>query len=158
MSEPPIPTEEIYGSWRLVSWRQTILGTGEIVAADDDNPDSGYITYGRDGRFLGLIVRGARPRVESVSAITDTLATELFRTMVAYGATFEFDGRTIVHHIDISWNEAWTGTTQTRDVSRDGDRLVYRTRPAPDAQDGRPSIVTLVWERVRTIEPFPQTS
>ena len=53
------------------------------------------------------------------------------------------------HHIDISWNELWTGTTQFRDVKKDGNRLIYTTHPAPNARDGKMSITTLVWEKVK---------
>ncbi|WP_374296745.1 lipocalin-like domain-containing protein [Sphingomonas sp.] len=148
MSGLPIPIEALYGAWRLVSERRTILETGETVDTAPDNAPSGYISYSRDGRFLGLIVRGTRPRATDIAAITDDQGTQLFRSMISYGARFEFDGYTVVHHIDISWNETWTGTTQVRDVSRDGDRLIYRTRPAPHYIDGKPSIGILVWERV----------
>jgi hypothetical protein len=53
------------------------------------------------------------------------------------------------HHIDISWNEIWTGTTQIRDVKKEGDRLIYTTRPAPFVSDGKMSVVTTVWEKVK---------
>ena len=32
-------------------------------------------------------------------------------------------GDLIEHHIDASWNEVWTGTTQMRHVAKDGDRV-----------------------------------
>ena len=44
-----------------------------------------------------------------------------------------FDGSKVVHHLDLSWNEVWTGTINIRDVKRDGDRIIYVTRPAPFA-------------------------
>jgi hypothetical protein len=51
--------------------------------------------------------------------------------MLAYSGTYKFDGKTIEHHIDLSWNQIWSGTTQVRDIKKDGDRLIYTTRPAP---------------------------
>jgi hypothetical protein len=69
--------------------------------------------------------------------------------MTAYGGTYEFDGKTVQHHIDISWNEAWTGTTVIRELKRDGDKLVYSSPAAPFSGDGRMSVVTLVWEKVQ---------
>jgi hypothetical protein len=32
---------------------------------------------------------------------------------------------------------------------KDGDRLIYTTRPAPFVGDGEMSVQTLVWEKVR---------
>jgi hypothetical protein len=43
----------------------------------------------------------------------------------------------------------WTGTTVIRDLTRDGDKLIYTTRPAPFSGDGKMSVVTVVWERVK---------
>jgi len=45
------------------------------------------------------------------------------------------DGETIEHHIDGSWNQVWTGTTQIRNVKKDGDRLIYTTQPGPSPID-----------------------
>jgi len=81
--------------------------------------------------------------------MTDQQRAELHRTMTAYGGTYTFDGSKAVHHIDLSWNEVWAGTTNIRDVRRDGDRIIYTTRPAPFASDGKMSVVTLVWEKLK---------
>jgi hypothetical protein len=106
-------------------------------------------TYGKDGRMMVIIVRGDRPKAESIEKMTDQQRAELHRLMTAYGGTYKFDGNTMEHHIDISWNELWTGTTQFRDVKKDGNRLIYTTHPAPNARDGKMSITTLVWEKVK---------
>jgi len=73
----------------------------------------------------------------------------LFDSMTAYAGTFKFDGKTLEHNVDISWNEMWTGTTQIREVTRDGERLSISTRPQPSPRDGWISITTLVWEKVK---------
>jgi hypothetical protein len=99
--------------------------------------------------MLVLIVTDGRPKPESVEKITDQDRAKLFRTMTAYGGTYEFDGRTVQHHIDISWNEVWTGTTVIRELKREGDKLVYSSPAAPFSGDGRMSVVTLVWEKVQ---------
>lgn len=134
------------GTYKLVVEGRQILGTGEVVPVP--NPQ-GYITYGDDGRMLVLIVRSPRPKPNSVEATTDQERAELLRTMTAYGGTYEFDGKLIKHHIDISWNEVWTGTTEVRSVTRDGDRLVYTTPPFHFHTDGKLSVNTLIWEKLR---------
>ncbi|MEW6341837.1 MAG: lipocalin-like domain-containing protein [Pseudomonadota bacterium] len=49
----------------------------------------------------------------------------------------------------MSWNESWTGTTQVRQVKVDGDRLIYTTPPFRFFVDGKMSVVTLIWEKVK---------
>ena len=121
-----------------------MLDTGEVKTFSNEQ---GYISYGDDGRMLVLIVRGDRPKPESLAKTTNEQRVDLFRTLMSYGGTYKFDGKTMEHHIDISANEVWTGTTQIRDVQIDGDRLILATRPAPSS-DGKMSVQTLVWEKI----------
>jgi hypothetical protein len=69
--------------------------------------------------------------------------------MVAYAGTYKFDGKTVEHHIDISANEISTGTIIRRLVKREGDRIVLTTPPSPRARDGKITIMSLMWERVK---------
>ena len=84
---------------------------------------------------------------ESIEKITDQERSDLLRTMTAYAGTYKFDGSKVEHHIDISMNETWTGTTQVRSVKRDGERLVYTTPAFRFHTDGKMSINTLIWEK-----------
>ena len=136
---------ELPGTYKLISTTQTILETGQAVAMNH----TGFIMYGRDGRMMVLILTGDRPKPASIDKITDQERVELFRSMVAYGGTYKFDGTTIEHHIDISSNEVWTGITQIRDVKHEGGRLILITRPAPNPFDGKMVRATLVWEKVQ---------
>src|SRR5262249_50409132 len=135
--------DELVGTYKLVSEHRKMVDTGEIVSM----PNSlGYMTY-MDGRMLALLVRRPRPVPESIDKVTDHQRVELFNTMVAYGGTYRFDGNKVEHWIDISWIEALTGTTVIRDLNKEGDKLVYTTRPARSV-DGKMSVYTLVWEKV----------
>jgi Lipocalin-like domain len=139
---------DIVGTYRLISSNRVILETGETEDSFGKNP-VGYISYGPDGRMMVIIVFSDRPKPESLDKMTDQDRANLFRTMTAYGGTYTFHGNRIEHHIDISWNELWTGTTVVRDIRRDGDRLIYTTKPAPFPRDGKMSVNTLVWEKVK---------
>ena len=134
------------GTYKLVVEQRTIVDTGEVVPVT--NPQ-GYITYGNDGRMIVLIVRYPRPKPESIEKTTDQERADLLRTMTAYAGTYKFDGSKIEHHIDLSMNEVWTGTTQVRFIKRDGERLVYTTPPFHFHTDGKMSINTLIWEKVK---------
>ena len=152
MSTNEILIEDLFGTWKLVSMQRTITATGEIVDLNPaGNPPFGFLMYGNDGRMLVLNLTSGRPKPNSLDAITDEQRVQLFRTMVAYGGTYTTDGHSVVsHHVDISWNECWTGTTQVRSVTREGERLVYTTTsPAPGVLDGKLGTVRLVWERVK---------
>ncbi|MCC6008949.1 MAG: lipocalin-like domain-containing protein, partial [Rhodobacteraceae bacterium] len=111
-----------------------------------------YINYGDDGRMLVLIVGHDRTRPAGKVA-TDAEAASLFRSMVSYGGTWEFDGTTMLHLVDISWGESWTGTRQKRRVTIAGDNLVLSSGPDPDPIDGVYSIRRMTWRRL----PAPTT-
>jgi hypothetical protein len=148
---PPVGPSAVslVGSYKLVSSTRKVLDTGEVSDTFGTQP-GGYIIYTSNGRMLVLIVsdKNARPTLESGVAPTDEQAAKLFRTMQAYGGTYEFDGHAVKHHIDMSWNQTWTGTTQVRDLQKDGDKLIYTTRPYPFPADGKMSVVTVVWQKV----------
>lgn len=138
--------DELTGTYKLISRSRVLVDSGQVEIFDHAQ---GFITYSNDGRVLVLIVEGNRPKAESLEKMTDQQRVGLFRTMNAYGGTYKFDGKTIEHHIDISHNEVWTGTTQIRDIKKEGGKLIYTTRPAPFVGDGKMSVLTVVWEKVK---------
>ena len=146
----PLPASaagtELAGTYQLVSSSTRHLDTGATVP--DENA-KGFIMYGADGRMLVLITYGDRPKAESSAKLTDEQRAGLFRTMLAYGGSYEFDGKTVKHHVDICADEVRCGTTVIRDVRVDGDRLIYTTMPQPGPLDGRMIVITLVWQKLR---------
>jgi lipocalin-like protein len=139
--------DKLWGTWRLVSFTRTYTESGQTVDAFGKEPQ-GFITYGRDGRMSVFIVKSGRPKVADVATIDDATRIELFKTMLAYGGTYTFDGKTVTHHIEISSNESWTGTDQIRNVKLDGRKLVLTTNPQTNATDGKMTVAILTWERV----------
>ena len=73
----------------------------------------------------------------------------MFRSVLAYAGTYTIEGNKVTHHVDISWNEVWTGTHQTRIARFDGDRVHLSTKPTPDPVDGRLSVRTMTWEKMK---------
>jgi hypothetical protein len=59
--------------------------------------------------------------------------------MVAYSGRYTIEGDKVVHHVDISWNESWTGTDQVRFLNLEGDKLTV-TAPV-DAVSGLDAIL-----------------
>lgn len=140
--------ERLVGTWRLVSFTQTILTTGETIDVFGQAPQ-GFITYGTDRRMMVLMVKDTRPRPSDLASITDEERADLFRTMVAYAGTYAFDGSVVTHHLDISWNQIFTDTDQVRNIEINGCKLIMSTNPQPRSQDGRTAVSVLTWERLQ---------
>jgi hypothetical protein len=140
--------DRLYGTWRLMSEVATVTATGEPRYIYGKMPH-GFISYGRDGRMLALGVSSERPVPATVAKITDRERVDLFNTMFAYGGTFTFDGKDITHHVDVSYNEVWTGMNLLRHVRFEGDRLTLTTDPTPSPLDGKMVVATLIFEKVK---------
>jgi hypothetical protein len=138
---------QLVGTYRLVSYRRTVSATGESEDLYGKSPQ-GYITYGREGRMMALFVKDQRPMPSELAKMTDQERANLFKTMVAYGGTYDYDGKTVTHHIDVSWNQIWTGTDVVRTVSFDGRRITLITKPAANPTDGKMGVTVLTWEKV----------
>jgi Lipocalin-like domain len=139
--------EKLYGTWRLVSDVRQDVETGAKTDNFGKHPQ-GFLTYGRDGRMNVIEVAEQRPKPADLAKLADVDRVALFKTLLAYAGTFSFDGNVVTHHVDISWNNNWTGTNQVRNVRLEGQRLYITTNPQPSAIDGKLSIGILTWEKV----------
>jgi len=61
--------EDLAGTYRLVSSTRKLLDTGEVLDTYGKHP-TGYIMYGKDNRFLVIIVRDDRPKPASIEKAT----------------------------------------------------------------------------------------
>lgn len=142
--------DPLLGTWKLQSFRMGYADTGEEVESFGARP-GGYLSYGSDGRMHAIVVRDDRKPPAGVP--TDAEKIELFNGMAAYAGTYTIDGDTVRHHVDISWIEAWTGTTQVRRFSIEGNVLYIRSPAARDPLNGRLSSAVLVWTKVLPAGP-----
>jgi len=140
-------THNLVGTWRLVEAVSEDLSTGQKTNIYKGTP-SGFMMYGADGRMMAMNVDSGRKQ-PAAAAATASEAEALFRSMVAYGGTYRVDGNRVIHHVDISWNEIWTGTDQVRDYKLEGERLSLATAPSPDPFTGKMSVRTIVWQRIK---------
>src|SRR3954451_24353755 len=117
----------VLGTWRLQSYIREVLETGERYNQFGEDPD-GYIGYSPDGRMYAIFTR--KDRITPADTVpTEEEGVELLGTMVAYAGTFTLEAEKVTHHIDISWNQDWTGTDQVRFYNLDGDMLSITTAP-----------------------------
>ena len=135
---------QLVGTYRLVSYQRTVVATGQTTDPYGKSPQ-GYIMYGGDGRMMVLYAAGERPNPNSLATMTDQERANLYKTMVAYGGTYDFDGKTVKHHIDVCQNPLWA-KEQVKDVRFDGQTLVF-TYSESSALDGEVSMI-VTWERV----------
>ena len=137
----------LIGTWKLVSVVIEDVATGQKTDFFGPNP-AGYINYGPDGRMIVINARSDR-RKPAGSSPTPEEAAELFRGVLAYAGIYTVEGNEVTHHVDISWNEAWTGTHQTRIARFEGERVHLSTKPTLDPVNGRMSVRTMTWEKLK---------
>lgn len=145
-AEPIGTLDQLYGTWRLISWTRQLLDTGETVEAFGKAP-RGFLNYGRDGRVFFIMAKENRAKPADLAKLTDEERAELYNTMVAYAGSFTFDGKAATHNVEISWNEAWTGTAQVRHLKFEGRRLVMSTNPQLGV-DGKRVVGVFTWEKL----------
>jgi hypothetical protein len=145
MSSDPT-RQRLLGTWKLVAAVREELPSGSRTDFLGPNP-TGYINYAPDGRMMVLNVASGRRKPAEANA-TSQEAEALFRSMTSYGGTYTIDGNEITHHVDISWNETWTGTEQIRIARFEGNRAYLSTPPSLDPITGTMSVRTMTWEKV----------
>ena len=136
----------LVGTWRLQSFTLAYADAGETVEPFGAHPD-GYLGYGSDGRMYAIIVHENRGRPSDLPSDAEKIL--LFSGMAAYAGSYTVDGDVVSHHVDISWIETWTGTTQLRKFRVEGNLLHIESPVAKDPLDGRMSSAVLVWSKIQ---------
>lgn len=137
--------QRVIGTWRMLEWKRRLVESGEESDALGPNP-FGYMNYAPDGRLMVFVLRSGRLRPSS-NPPTDKEKVALFDTMFAYVGTYVVEADRVVHTLDGSWNELWTGTRQTRFLSFEGACLVYITPETVDPMDGKRCTYRVTFER-----------
>jgi hypothetical protein len=147
-AEKPHPTctGPQLGTWKLQSFTDEDLVTGQKTDPFGAHP-GGYLNYGPDGRMYGILVNDGRKAPDALIP-TDAERIDLYSGLIAYAGTYHIEDDKVIHHIDISWNQAWTGTTQVRQFRIDGNVLYIRTLPAKNPLTGNETSAVLVWTKV----------
>jgi hypothetical protein len=104
-----VEAQQLYGTWQIESSKQTIVTTGEIRYPQGTAP-LGFLTYGEDGRMSVIVVNPSWPKPTDLTKLKDPDRAALYNTMVAYAGRYRVEGSKITHHVEVSWNQAWSGT------------------------------------------------
>lgn len=135
----------LLGTWKLQAFTTTYQKSGDRLEPYGARPN-GRLHYGTDGRMYAIIAHATR-KLPAALVLTPAERLEQFDGFAAYAGSYSIDADRVSHHVDISWNEAWTGTTQVRQFKIEGNLLHIRSFPEPDFLDGLVTSSQLTWIR-----------
>jgi hypothetical protein len=134
----------LLGTWKLKSYVVTAANAARSTPYGE-NP-TGYLGYSADGRMQAVGAASGR-KVQAGSNPSESQRAALHDTMFAYAGSYSIEAGKVIHHVDISWNEVWSGTDQIRLFEVDGNFLTLTTRVADKAGDTE-TLYVVVWEKV----------
>ena len=134
----------LLGSWTLKSYVVT-GASGERSMPYGENP-RGYVHYAADGRMQVIGVAGNRLRPAGPTP-PDHERLALYDSSFAYAGTYSIGAGKVTHHVDVSWNEIWSGTDQVRTFEVQGNHLTLTMRLL-DAETRAEFQYVAVWEKV----------
>ncbi|PSM48199.1 hypothetical protein C7Y66_15795 [Chroococcidiopsis sp. CCALA 051] len=144
----------LLGTWKLIS-AIAILPDGSIEPDVYGVNPVGYITYAPEGRMMVMFARRDRadfsidiksPLGKDIQLVPVAELARAFTTFNAYAGTYELNGNTVIHHIEIASIPNRVGTDLVRTFSLNGDLVTLKTPPT--LGDGVLKVFELVWERV----------
>lgn len=133
--------QQIVGTYKLISFSSD-YGDGSSVEPFGKHP-SGYIII-TPTRLMTVLASDTR---KAGTTADDKVA--LFNSVISYSGPYKIEGSRLVTEVDVSWNQAWTGSKQGRTFTLEGNRLTLVSDKAPSAFDPAKTVsARLVWERV----------
>ena len=137
----------LVGTWRLISW-ETRSVDGQKVSYPFGREAVGYIMYNEDGYMSVDITRPNRERFAAADLLSGNTEEKAHAasTYVSYCGQYEFQGETVIHHVELSLFPNWVSVDQERLVELRGNRLTLSTRPT--LLGGKLQTAHLIWERV----------
>jgi Lipocalin-like domain len=144
----------IVAAFPIASSAQQLVGTYKLLSFNADYDDgaskevfgklpSGYLILTPKRLMVILVSEGRMP------GSTPDQKAALLSSMFSYTGTYQVDGSRLVTDVDVSWNQAWTGSKQGRTWLIEGNRLVLTTDKAPSVlEPSKMTVGRLVWEKV----------
>jgi hypothetical protein len=102
----------------MISWTHTVVETGEKRDALGRNP-RGWFVYTPERAMVLVLKNDRMSPLGLVPTADEKLA--LYDTMFAYSATYTVQPDRVIYHLDMSWNEVWSGTEQVRFCKIEGN-------------------------------------
>lgn len=116
---------ELVGTWKLTSAVMEDVESKVQTRAWGEHP-GGYLILTSAGRWMVIQTAEGRKRPRD-----DAERAAAFRSMLAYSGKYRVDADKIVIKVDVSADEAWTGTEQIRHFKLEGGKLHIEALPQP---------------------------
>jgi hypothetical protein len=127
--------KDLVGTWRLVK-TSACDAAGEPMHPPYGDKPRGLLVFYADKRMMSVLCDGRNQLPEG----------ETVREYNSYCGNYEFDGKTLVTHVDASADPTRMGGDQVRFVDFDGDQLVLTQKPR--LWNGAMQHRELRWERI----------
>lgn len=133
---------ELAGTWRLLSFYGEEQATGERSPVFGVSPN-GRLILSTDGMMMAVLTAEGR-----TAPTKDEDRVFSFNSSICYSGRYTIEGGKFITKVDISWNEAWVGTSQARSyrVFGRGLHIVSDWAPSP-FEPGKIWRGVLEWER-----------
>jgi len=140
-------SDALVGTWSLESW-EVVDSTGAVDRPFGEKP-IGYIMYSPEGYMAVAFMPSGRPSFGAADILGGTPDEKCaaIGTYISYCGRYEVAGERVRHQIELSLFPNWTGVTQERIVSLNGDTLRISTPPL--LIKGKVQTAHLVWRRAR---------
>jgi hypothetical protein len=137
----------IVGTWRLTSFTERNIETG-ATSYPFGEAARAFVIYAENG-YVATIFTTADRKPPPSGRPSDQEAIDLYRSVIAFAGRYELIDNRLIYRPEISWNEAWNGTTQERIFEVRGDRLEVTSVPTVSTLTGATTVFTLTWERAK---------
>jgi hypothetical protein len=136
----------VVGVWKLTSFSTREVTTEKVSKPFGEHP-SGYFFFTHGGNVAFFAV-GQDRKLPASPAPTDAERAELYKTMIAaFTGTYKVEAGTVTMQVDASWNQAWTGTQQPRNIQIASSQLTVTTPPLKNLISGQEIVVTAIFDR-----------
>ena len=122
-------SSELSGVWKFVAWRR-IAQDGTISYPLGEGAH-GQLIYTDGGHMAVQITAADRPALQTGDPLGGDSEERAgaYSTCLAYIGTYEVQGDTVVHTIDVSLYPNWAGVQQVRLFTYENGELILRTPP-----------------------------
>lgn len=136
--------KKFVGSWQLQSWTIGYSNSDRLSHPFGESPE-GLLLYTPDGRMSASVARHDRdlfPQGKSIKSLPKDIRADAYNSYFHYAGRYHFDGKSVVHKVEMSLNPNFVGTQQVREFEFDDGRLTLRGIDRVGEID---RIHTLVW-------------
>ena len=137
----------LVGTYKLVSIKAEIDGK---LRDDRTKPPHGYLIITPKYYTVFYTLQDRK------FGTSDADKAALWESLTAFTGLYRIEGKKIVISPDVSYNEIFNGTQQTRDLEVNGGHLTLSSGPRPYGRDPSKRIVLRQeWERIESVDCHP---